>query len=340
VDGVARGEQSRERRTAEFLSGGGDMGALMRTTDWSQTALGPVADWPQSLRTSVGLCLACAFPILVWWGPDLIMLYNDDYRAIIGRKHPRALGRPGRECWREIWHIIGPMLESVLRTGEATRAEDLPLLLETEGYPEERYFSFSFSPIRDEGGFVRGVFTPAKETTDKIIRERRLRTLRDLAAHMPQARDVETVCRLGAEVLAANPCDVPFALLYRASADGGAARLAASAGIEAGAPAAPGEIALGGDDIDISAVWPLARVARNGRVERVDCLFDRFKNLPCGAWAIPPTATMVLPVAIPGIERATAWLVVAISPHRQSMTTTFVFSSRLAPSSARPWRML
>ena len=292
------------------------MGALMRATDWSQTALGPVADWSQSLRTSVGLCLACAFPILVWWGPDLIMLYNNDYRPIIGRKHPRALGRPGRECWPEIWHIIGPMLESVLRTGEATRAEDLPLFLESEGYPEERYFSFSYSPIRDEAGFVRGVFTPVKETTDKVIGERRLCTLRDLAAHMPQARNAETVCRLGAEVLAANPYDVPFALLYRASADGRAAHLAASAGIEAGAPAALSEIAVGGDDIDISAVWPLARVARTGRAERVDRLFDHFENLPCGAWAIPPTAAMVLPVAVPGIERAIARLVVAISPHK------------------------
>jgi hypothetical protein len=135
---------------AEVLAGGGDMGALMRSHDWSSSPLGPVEKWPQSLRTSVSTCLNSRFAILVWWGPQLVMLYNDSYAPIIGTKHPKALGCPGREVWPEIWEIIGPMLNGVLERGEATWADDLLLLLHRNGYQEECYFAFSYSPIRDE----------------------------------------------------------------------------------------------------------------------------------------------------------------------------------------------
>ncbi len=144
----------------DFLSGGGELSALMRSMDWSSTKLGPIDGWPQSLRTSVSTCLNSRFAILVWWGPDLIMLYNDAYRDIIASKHPAALGKPGRECWPEVWDTIGPMLEGVLQRGEATWSDDLLLLLARHGYPEECYFTFSYSPISDESGGVGGVFTP------------------------------------------------------------------------------------------------------------------------------------------------------------------------------------
>src|SRR6185369_13107881 len=112
--------QNHERGGSGVLDGGGEMGALMRATDWGRTALGPVEKWPQSLRTTVSTCLNSRFPILVWWGPDLVKLYNDAYRPMLGDKHPRSMGQRGRECWPEIWHIIGPMLEGVLRHGRAT----------------------------------------------------------------------------------------------------------------------------------------------------------------------------------------------------------------------------
>ena len=111
----------------ECLAGGGEMGALMRSLDWSRTPLGPVSSWPQSLRTSVSTCLNSRFAIVIWWGPDLVMLYNDAYRDIIASKHPAALGRPGRECWPEIWPTIRPMLEGVLQRGEATWSNDFLL---------------------------------------------------------------------------------------------------------------------------------------------------------------------------------------------------------------------
>ena len=119
----------------DFLSGRSQMGALMRAMDWSRLKLGPIEVWPQSLRTSISTCLNSRFAILIWWGPDLIMLYNDAYRDIIGSKHPAALGNPGRDCWPEIWDTIGPMLEGVMQCGEATWSDDFLLLLARHGYP-------------------------------------------------------------------------------------------------------------------------------------------------------------------------------------------------------------
>ena len=146
----------------------------MRSLDWSQTRLGPVQEWPQSLRTSISICLNSAFAILVWWGQDLVMLYNDAYIPVIANKHPRALGSVGKDIFPEIWNIVGPMLEGVISRGEAVRADDLLLLLERDGYPEECYFTFSYSPILDESGGVGGIFTPVQETTERVIGARRL----------------------------------------------------------------------------------------------------------------------------------------------------------------------
>ena len=204
----------------------------MRSMDWSKTRLGPVENWPQSLRTSVSLCLNSRFAIIIWWGPELIMLYNDAYRHMtLASKHPAALGNPGKDCWHEIWDVIGPMLERVLHTGEATWSDDLCLLLERHGYAEETYHTFSYSPIRDESGGVGGVFTPVTETTERVIGERRLRTLRDLAARAIDAQNEPQAWSIAAEVLAENPADIPFAALYRLGGDG-EARLACSAGFE------------------------------------------------------------------------------------------------------------
>ena len=198
------------------LAGGGEMGRLIRARDWSRTPLGPVRGWPQSLLTSLSICLNSRFPILIWWGPQLVKLYNDAYREIISSKHPNALGAPGREVWPEIWPIIGPMLEGVLARGEATWSENILLKLERKGFPEESYFTFSYSPIRDESGAVAGVFSVVSETTLQVIGERRLKTLRDLAARTSGVAGERTVCDAALEVLRQNPHDFRFAELHLA----------------------------------------------------------------------------------------------------------------------------
>ncbi len=174
--------------TVGFLRGGGGLGALMRAKDWSATPLGPVESWPQSLRTSVSICLNSSFPILIWWGPELVKLYNDPYSTIIAEKHPRALGAPGHAIWPEIWDIVGPMLAQVMEHGEPMTGDDLKLIVNRRGYPEECYFSFSYTPIRDESGAIAGVFCPVIETTSRVFGQRRTqflleleRSLRDIA---------------------------------------------------------------------------------------------------------------------------------------------------------------
>src|SRR5690242_16317194 len=150
---------------ARIFPGDSEMAQLMRATDWAATPLGSVESWPQSLRTAVSICLASRFPILIWWDSDLVMLYNDAYRPMLGTKHPASLSAPGHAVWPEIWHIIGPMLESVLQEGKATWSDDQFLPLERSGYAEECYFTFSYSPIHAESGAVLGVFTAVSETT-------------------------------------------------------------------------------------------------------------------------------------------------------------------------------
>ncbi len=314
---------------AEILAGGGEMGAFMRSFDWSSSPLGPVAGWPQSLRTAVSLCLNARFASCIFWGPDLIMLYNDGCRQMIASKHPGALGHPGREGWPEIWHIIGPRLQSVLDTGQATWSEDFPLLLERNGYLEECYLTFSLSPIRDETGRVGGIFTPATETTEKVIEKRRLRTLRDLAACTAQAKEAVEAGRIAVETLATNPYDIPFALLYVLDDDRKRARLVGTAGLAPGTPASPHVVELGNLE-EPPQGWPLAQVARTGQAELVDALEQQFGALPGGAWPVAPQSAVVLPITLAGQELPSGLLVAALSPRKAFNDDYRAFSALVA----------
>jgi PAS domain S-box-containing protein len=158
----------------EFLAGGGRMGALMRAHDWSSSPLGPPDVWPQSLRTVVALLLQSQFPMFVAWGDALGFLYNDSYAEILGAKHPRALGSRFYDIWSEIWPDISPLVDAAM-AGQATYREDLPLVMNRKGYDEETWFTFSYSPVRDESGKVAGMFCAVAEMTRKVLAERALR---------------------------------------------------------------------------------------------------------------------------------------------------------------------
>lgn len=129
----------------DWLPQVGETADLLRSRDWSKTTLGPPSEWSETLRTSISICLDSRYPILLWWGPQMLMLYNDAYAAILGAKHPAAFGSPGRKVWPEIWDVIGPMLEGVMNEGRATWSDDLELVLHRKGYLEETYFTFSYS---------------------------------------------------------------------------------------------------------------------------------------------------------------------------------------------------
>ena len=150
-----------------FLQGGGTMGALMRAHDWSATPLGSPATWSQPLKTLVALMLDSRQPMFIAWGPARVMLYNDGYVAILGQRHPAALGRTFAEVWYDIMDKVGPILDRAY-AGESTHMEDIDLNLHRNGSAEEAHFAFSYTPVRDEAGHVSGMFCACTETTEQV----------------------------------------------------------------------------------------------------------------------------------------------------------------------------
>ena len=142
-----------DARPEDWLVGGREMGKLVRSMDWSRTPLGRISFWPQSLRTTVSLCLASNFPISLAWGPRHVQIYNDGYWPICGAKHPHSMGQDFSECWASAWPVIGEAFERALR-GRTSYLENQRMFLDRNGYLEETFFTFSFSPIRDETGKV------------------------------------------------------------------------------------------------------------------------------------------------------------------------------------------
>lgn len=176
-----------------FLQGGGEMGARTRQFDWSKTSLGCPGQWPQGLRTATSILLNSQFPMFVWWGPELVTIYNDSYKIIAGDKHPHLLGKSGREAWAEIWPDLHPLVEDVFR-GNATWSEDLRLYIKRSERVEETYFTFSYSPILNESGTAVGLFCACIETTEKVFGRRRLeeseQILRNIILKAPIAMNI------------------------------------------------------------------------------------------------------------------------------------------------------
>jgi signal transduction histidine kinase len=236
---------------AWFVSGGGANGALVRAMDWAPEPLGPACDWPQSFRTALDICLNARFPMTLYWGPKFLMLYNDDLLPMVGaNKHPWAFGRAAHEVLAEIWNIIGPLLRHVIETGKPIWLEDLMLPMQRDEAPEEGYFTFTYSAVRDESGAVAGVLCAVVEATEKVIEERRLRLLNALTEAMG-AETPANACRIAAEQIARARNDVPFALLYLVDPSSPFAQLAGSANIEPGSAWSPLSIRL-----DDQSIWP------------------------------------------------------------------------------------
>jgi hypothetical protein len=201
------------------LVGGGEAGALLRSIDWSKNPLGAPGGWPTTLRTTVGIMLASRFAMRILWGPELIFLHNDAYRPVLGAsKYPGAMGKRTEDSFPELWPVVGPMFRRVM-AGEAVSLVDGILPLDRYGYLEECYFTLSYSPLSDDHGGVGGVLGIVYETTERVIAERRLRALRQLAAGLAGVKTPELVCQATRDVFAKATEDVPFALLYLRDGD-------------------------------------------------------------------------------------------------------------------------
>ena len=301
-----------------FLSGGGELGERLRSFDWSKSPLGPPQTWPQSLKTAVRIMLTSRQPIWIGWGKELIYLYNDPYKSIIGGKHPQALGQPTRVVWREIWDDIAPLLAKAMTGDEGTYVESQLLIMERYGYPEETYYTFSYSPIPDDDGTAGGIICANTDDTRRVIGERQLALLRDLAASGSDARTWQEACKRSARAMESNPRDIPFALIYVADADATTLSLAARSGIQDGHPIAPPKI-----DVAANKPWPIAEVMRtHGPVVLEDLasaiVSEGKTTLPMGAWQRPPRQAVALPIAAMGsAERGAGVLIVGLNPYRK-----------------------
>ncbi|MHA3787046.1 PAS domain S-box protein [Flavobacterium hauense] len=164
--------------TQHYFRGGGEMGELTRNYDWGSSSLGPVEQWPLSLRNTVAMILSSKFPMFLWWGPDHIQFYNDAYRPSLGieGKHPLALGQNGIECWPEIWDTIYPLMLQVLNGEEGVWFEDLYLPIYRNGKIEDVYWTFSYSAVIGDTGHIEGVLVICTETTEKV---NNIKTLQD-----------------------------------------------------------------------------------------------------------------------------------------------------------------
>ena len=299
---------------SDWFVGGGEMGERIRSFDWSRTSIGPIETWPQSLRSAVSILLPSRAQIVLFWGSDLIALYNDAYGPVFGIKQPWALGSRARECWSEIWDVLGPLFEGVLRTGEAFWAEDHPFYMERHGYLEETYFNVSYDPVRDETGNVGGIFCIVAETTSRVLGDRRLRTLRDLSACASEARSAQDACANAAQILHQNTADVPFALIYLLDPEAKATRLAAVSNLDQRTSAIPQQIDL--SEKPSEQLWPFAAIVETGQPIVVADLIERFGPLPGGPWPEPAAAALVLPLVTPGPKQITGFLVAGVNPRR------------------------
>ena len=289
-----------------------EMEHRIRSFDWSTTPLGAIQQWPQSLPpTVVNILLSSRYQMWMAWGPQLTMFYNDAYRPTLGIKHPKALGRPASEVWHEIWPEIGPLIETVLSTGKDTYEEGLLLFLERSGFPEETYHTFSYSPLADDSGRIAGMLCVVTEETDRLIGERRVETLRDVASALATTKTVEEVCERLSTQLGLNEKDLPFTLTYLF--DDGGARLACASGIGSDHPLAPKRIGSGAD-----FPWPARHVLANPAWPLIENLSAEQKAaaVPSGDWNKPVHTVAIVPIRQQGQEQPAGFFVAGTNPYR------------------------
>jgi PAS domain S-box-containing protein len=310
-DSMSGTEQQPSTVEADVFAVGGEVGRDLAAIDWATSPLGPPSGWPQSLRTAVSILLASRFPMWMAWGPQLTFFCNAAYRRdTLGRKYPWALGRPASEVWAEIWDDIGPRIDTVLRTGEATWDEALLLFLERSGYQEETYHTFSYSPLRDDDGALIGMLCVVSEDTDRVIGERRMATLRDLGSDPSVVRTEQEILAFTSQQLGLNLRDLPFTATYLFTGergengdegDGGDTVLVASTGDPAGVGNAAGK-------------WPVSTL-RRGESAVVDLTGSPSGDIPAGDWPKPPTRALAVPLLRQGKEPY-GFLVAALNRYR------------------------
>lgn len=292
---------------------GGQMGALLRSFDWSKNPLGAPESWSATLQSTTRMLLANCFPMLLWWGPDFLQLYNDAYIPVLGLKHPHAaLGRPFRECWSEVFPILGPLAQTPFEGGPATWMEDIPLEVNRFGYREETHFTIGYSAVPDPTALtgIGGVLATVHEITQKVVAERRLAAIRELSTRSFEAKTIRGACEVAASTLEHYPLDVPFALIYLVDEIGDSARLVCETGVSEFPPLRP-------EVIDISresgGPWALATSRHQNRTVVIEDLRGKVGDAPAGPWSDPPNSAAAVPIPSGIAGQPAGFLVAGIS---------------------------
>ena len=309
----------------DALSGGGEMGALIRSLDWANTPLGPVESWPQSLRTTVSLCLSSTFPILITWGPENVQIYNDSYQPICGAKHPQAMGQKFNECWATALPVVGEIFARAW-SGKGSYIENQRMFLDRDGYLEEAFMTFSFSPIRDESGEVGGLFHPITETTNWMLSSRRTQAVRDFSTQIAKARTENEIVDFAEKTYGANHLDLPFFLIYQQDESGKSARLIKSVGLLSGTASTPDSIDLENEN---QRTWPLVEVARSKEIKLVSDLERLWGPLICEPYPEALREAVILPILISGVEHPFGFLIAGVSARRAFDVDYFSFYESL-----------
>ena len=312
----------------EWLTGSGRLGELIGRHDWSRTPLGPISGWPQSLKTSVNLILDSQHPMWIGWGREITFLYNQAYVQVLGHaKHPWALGRPAAEVWSEIWDICGPLSDKVFQHGEASFVDEVRLFMNRGDFFEETYYSFSYSPIRDESGRVSGLFCPSTEVTAKVINARRLHTLSELSANALVEKTTGAACASVIDTLANNLDDVPFAILYLTDGDNQRLRLEQLTGIDPQFADLAPPLVDSAAGVQQVSVWPLADVVRTGQSQVVPVA--QVEGLPTGLADLRLSQAIVLPILARAEEPTLGVLIAGVNPTRRLDPDYLTFYSLL-----------
>jgi signal transduction histidine kinase len=287
-------------RRDQDLEAPGEMSALVRGFDWSQTPLGPIEAWPISLRTTVGIVLHSRQPMFLWWGPELIQIYNDAYRPSLGTgKHPTALGQRARDCWQEAWPIIGPEINDVMAHARPSRHEDELVPIYRNGRMEEVHWTYGYSPVFDDDGEIGGTLVVCIETTASVVANRRRRILREVTERTAPVTEPAELLTRAAEVLADHAGDVPFAVFYELDPASRATTSRRAVHLDERAARAIEELVRPHLD-DLPAYLAVGELAGGVR-------------LPGGPWPEPANAVFVTSIARPS-DRATMVAVFGTSP--------------------------
>ncbi|MCJ8056859.1 response regulator [Shinella curvata] len=283
------------------------MARMMRHHDWANSSLGQPDAWPEALKVAIRLLLTSKFEMWLGWGPEIAFFYNDAYRPTLGNKHPNALAVPTKILWSEIWDDIKGRLATVYETGHATWDRALLLLLERDGYAEETYHTFSYSPLIGDGGKVEGVFCAVTEETERVISERRMSTMRALASGLAAANTEREVFSASYAALNANLQDLPFSALYIFD-DKGDARREWICGSATDHGLMPAEIERG------LGIWSLDSAWSKQAVALVD--LSAIADVPSGPWPKAPSRAAIVPLIGQGSDKPKGVLISGLNPHR------------------------